>query len=74
GKCAYPNCKKSYEQLHHQDYFAHTHNHKNLIPLCKIHHEFMHNGVVAESEPKKWQIKLGIPKNSFDVKYRARRV
>jgi len=70
GKCTYPNCTKSYEQLHHQDYFAHTRNHKNLIPLCKIHHEFMHNGVVAESEPKKWQIKLGIPKNSFDVKYR----
>ncbi|PIR55414.1 hypothetical protein COU74_00970, partial [Candidatus Peregrinibacteria bacterium CG10_big_fil_rev_8_21_14_0_10_36_19] len=73
GKCAYPNCTKSYEQLHHQDYFAHTHNHKNLIPLCKIHHEFMHNGVVAESGPKKWQIKLGVPKNSFDMKYRRAR-
>ena len=73
GKCAYPNCTKSYEQLHHQDYFAHTHNHQNLVPLCKIHHEFMHNGVVAENGPKKWQIKLGVPKNSFDVKYRRAR-
>jgi len=73
GKCVYPNCKKPYEQLHHQDYFAHTRNHKNLIPLCKIHHEFMHNGVVAESGPKKWQIKLGVPKNGFDLKYRVKK-
>ncbi|PIR54639.1 hypothetical protein COU74_05110 [Candidatus Peregrinibacteria bacterium CG10_big_fil_rev_8_21_14_0_10_36_19] len=74
GKCAYPNCTKSYEHLHHQDYFAHTRNHKNLIPLCKIHHEFMHNGVVAvENEPKKWRIDLGGKICKFDVEYRRAR-
>ncbi|PIR55270.1 hypothetical protein COU74_02615, partial [Candidatus Peregrinibacteria bacterium CG10_big_fil_rev_8_21_14_0_10_36_19] len=73
GKCAYPTCIKSFENLHHVDYFAHTHNHQNLVPLCKIHHEFMHNGVVAESESQKWRLKLGVPKNSFDVVYRKRR-
>jgi len=42
GHCAYRGCNKPAEQIHHQNRFALKHNHENLIPLCKIHHDFLH--------------------------------
>ena len=48
-KCAHENCNKPYEILHHVKRFAlNSHSesvHENIIPLCKIHHEFEHNGI-----------------------------
>jgi hypothetical protein len=40
--CAYWGCNKPAEQIHHQNRFALKRNHKDLIPLCKIHHDFIH--------------------------------
>jgi len=47
GKCHYSNCNKPYDVLHHAEYYAHTRKHKKLIPLCKEHHEFIHNGLIT---------------------------
>ncbi len=75
GKCAYPNCSKPYEQLHHTDYFAHSRDHQNLQPLCRTHHEFMHNGLVGFSgkEPKEWKLILDSKTNYYDSLYREYR-
>ncbi len=75
GKCAYPNCSKPYEHLHHSDYFAHSRDHQNLQPLCRSHHEFMHNGLVGFSgqEPKEWKLILDSKTNYYDSAYRKAR-
>ncbi|PIR55275.1 hypothetical protein COU74_01585, partial [Candidatus Peregrinibacteria bacterium CG10_big_fil_rev_8_21_14_0_10_36_19] len=70
GKCAYPTCIKSFENLHHVDYFAHTHNHKNLTPLCKVHHEYAHNGLIQGENP---QLTLSNETNYYDELYRKAR-
>jgi hypothetical protein len=46
--CDYPSCHRPAEIIHHPDRFSQNHNHENLKPLCKQHHEFAHNGI---SEP-----------------------
>ncbi|MFH1534336.1 MAG: hypothetical protein ABID64_05390 [Nitrospirota bacterium] len=46
--CSHQNCHRPAEVIHHPDRFSQNHNHKNLKPLCKQHHEFAHNGI---SEP-----------------------
>jgi len=42
GHCAYKGCNKPAEQIHHNDRFAIRHNHINVVPLCKAHHDFVH--------------------------------
>jgi len=42
GHCAYTGCNKPSEQIHHPVRFAVRPNHENLIPLCKEHHDFIH--------------------------------
>ncbi len=46
--CSHPGCHRPTEIIHHTDRFSQYHNHENLKPLCKQHHEFAHNGI---SEP-----------------------
>jgi len=60
GKCAYPNCNKPAEIFHHCERFAETKNHSSIIPLCKCHHEFAHNGLIKneKQEPKEWQLAI----------------
>jgi len=72
GKCAYPNCTKPYENLHHPQYFAHVKNHENLVPLCKIHHEYAHNGLIENQSksPQEWKFKINAPINYYDQQYR----
>lgn len=54
GKCAHENCNKPYEILHHTKRFALNKNsesvHENIIPLCREHHEFAHNGLLKEDK------------------------
>ncbi len=79
-RCSYPGCNKPHDARHHPDRFAITkiqdpeNPHKNIKPLCKNHHEFMHNGIVQNetSEPKNWQIRLIQPQqlNHIDQLYR----
>jgi hypothetical protein len=49
-KCVYPGCNKPAEQIHHPQRYALSKNHDNLKPLCKAHHELVHNG----HEPQIW--------------------
>ncbi len=44
GQCSEPGCYKKYEVLHHEDYFAltKTHDPDRIKPLCKGHHEIIH--------------------------------
>ncbi len=79
-RCSYTGCNKPYDACHHPGRFAITkiqnpeNPHKNIKPLCKNHHEFMHNGIVQNEteEPTKWQIRLIQPKqlNKIDQLYR----
>jgi len=46
GKCAHENCNKPYEVLHHMKRWAVSRDHKSIVPLCKEHHEFAHNGLL----------------------------
>jgi len=70
GKCAYPSCTKTFENLHHKDYFARTKSHQNIIPLCKIHHEYAHNGLIQGKNP---QLTLSNETNYYDELYRKAR-
>ncbi|MBD3331050.1 hypothetical protein GF354_06030 [Candidatus Peregrinibacteria bacterium] len=48
GRCSHKGCKKPIEELHHKIPYAIARNHKSLVGLCKVHHEFNHNGVGCE--------------------------
>ena len=42
GHCAYKNCNKPADHIHHQNRFALIRTHKNIVPLCKAHHDLIH--------------------------------
>ncbi|MBN1495062.1 hypothetical protein JW911_05025 [Candidatus Peregrinibacteria bacterium] len=46
--CAYKGCNKPAEQFHHQERFAIKRNHENLMPLCKSHHDFVHQNSIEQ--------------------------
>jgi len=71
-KCAYPHCNKPPTTFHHRERFSISKNHQSIIPLCKIHHEFAHNGVIPNEKqsPKKWLLKPTILLNRVDLKMR----
>ena len=60
GRCAFPNCIKPAEILHHRERFSIRKSHESIIPLCKEHHEFAHNGLIQNEvgEPKKWKTEI----------------
>ncbi|OGJ41811.1 hypothetical protein A3B60_00475 [Candidatus Peregrinibacteria bacterium RIFCSPLOWO2_01_FULL_39_12] len=72
GKCSYPGCEKPAENLHHPDRFARGQNHDNIKPLCKTHHEFMHNGLVKNEQDSvdSWQLNLDGKLDEIDDLYR----
>jgi len=59
-QCDHSGCHRPADVIHHPDRFSQSHNHQNLKPLCKQHHEFAHNGI---SEPMR----------AVDYKYRKYR-
>lgn len=59
-RCAYPNCNKPAEVFHHTERFAESKNHDSIKPLCKIHHEFMHNGLVMNQTKNQSDWQLGL--------------
>ncbi len=73
--CAYPNCAKPAENIHHRSPFAQSQSHETIIPLCEIHHEFAHNGVIDGqiSEPEEWRFSLNSQKSRVDELYLAHR-
>ena len=58
GKCAYPNCNSPYAVLHHVDRYSESKNHDSIIPLCKVHHEFVHNNLIRNEKfsANRWEL------------------
>lgn len=56
GFCEFPDCKKSYEHLHHIDRFASRREHDpdRIVALCKAHHNLAHRGLIDEEN---WRIR-----------------
>ncbi len=52
GICQYPNCSSKIDTFHHIDRFSENKSHKNIIGLCKEHHEFAHNNLMDEKTLK----------------------
>lgn len=75
NKCAYPGCIKPIEEIHHRIPFAFERSHESAIPLCKIHHEFSHNGLITHElrEPENWKLKMNGGGSVFDQFYIAKR-
>lgn len=60
GKCTYPDCNRPVQIFHHTERFAKSRSHESVRPFCKIHHEFAHNGLIANEnlEIQNWQLQL----------------
>ena len=48
GRCSHANCQRAATQLHHQNGYAKTKSHENLVALCEIHHKMEHAGLYHE--------------------------
>jgi hypothetical protein len=59
-KCAYPHYNRPADLLHHRERFHEKRSHKSIIPLCKAHHEFAHNGLIANEskDQQNWRLKI----------------
>lgn len=76
GRCSYPGCNKPPTVFHHKDRFSKSKNHSSVIPLCRDHHEFMHNGLVPNEikNCNSWQLKIeNFPEQKADIFYRKYR-
>lgn len=60
GKCEYPNCSNPAEIFHHSDRFAVSKSHDSVSGMCKVHHEFAHNGLIQNEKDgfEKWQLNV----------------
>lgn len=74
-RCSYPGCNRPPDANHHPERFANTGNHKNIKPLCRQHHEFAHNGLIANEtqSPQTWKLNLNGELNSTDRLYQKYR-
>lgn len=61
GLCAFPNCCKLYDQLHHTYRFSLTgiHDPDQIIPLCNSHHDLAHHGLIENESksPEQWEVR-----------------
>lgn len=79
GKCTYPNCNSPYAVLHHVDRYSESKNHDSIIPLCKVHHEFVHNNLIKNEVGSASEWKLAVRQETTteisqaDILYRAYR-
>lgn len=69
--CAYPACNKKAEEIHHQVPYSIAKSHDKIVPLCKNHHQFMHNNLVMNSDkdPHFWKLQLQPTFSRVDLKY-----
>lgn len=60
-RCAFPGCKWPAVNLHHVKRFAYVrlHDANSILPLCKLHHEFAHLGLIKNEPlaPEQWKIR-----------------
>ena len=71
NSCSYPGCNKPHDVLHHRERFGRTKNHQSVIPLCEIHHEFAHSGLIRheQRDPEKWELRKTRHQQFEDVLY-----
>ncbi|MBU1152305.1 hypothetical protein KJ632_05815 [Patescibacteria group bacterium] len=48
--CSHPGCHRPADVIHHPTRFSQNPNHSNLKPLCRLHHEFAHNGITEKMQ------------------------
>ncbi len=72
NRCAYPKCTHPAEIFHHTDRYAENKNHSSIIPLCKRHHQFAHNGLIKNEKenPDNWGLTLKNDLNKTDQNFR----
>ena len=60
GKCSYPDCNRPSDLLHHRERFYEKQSHNSIVPLCKTHHEFAHNGLIAneKADTQSWRLNI----------------
>ena len=51
GGCSHPNCQNPAQIFHHQIRFSQSKSHESIVALCRIHHEFAHNGITENISP-----------------------
>jgi hypothetical protein len=51
GGCSHPNCQNPAQVFHHQVRYCQSKSHESVIALCRIHHEFAHNGITENISP-----------------------
>lgn len=74
--CGYPGCAKPVELFHHRERFSENKSHNSIIPLCKEHHEFMHNGLIENETgaPENWKLRIReFPRKTADLFFRKYR-
>ena len=61
GTCYFPGCNRKSEVLHHIDRFAlsKSHDPAKIVPLCKAHHDIVHQGLIANEDlpSRYWKIR-----------------
>ncbi|MFC1655632.1 hypothetical protein ACFL3C_02070 [Patescibacteria group bacterium] len=64
-RCAFPDCNKPAEEIHHPERYSLTKSHENVKPLCKTHHEIAHHGLIEneEGDPTTWRIRKHADRN-----------
>lgn len=60
GKCEYPGCDNPIEVFHHKNRFAISKSHDSVSGMCKIHHEFAHNGLIQneKEDQRNWELNI----------------
>lgn len=70
GRCAFKDCNIPAVVLHHIKRFAYTKDHDAncILPLCKIHHELAHSGLIENEQlaPGHWRLR---PLNKLPLQF-----
>jgi len=76
GLCVFPGCKCFARDLHHVKRYSNESHHAplSIYPLCDVHHEHAHNGLIAneQHEPETWYLKIERTCETADEAVRAR--
>ena len=58
--CVYKKCNREVEVLHHRERYAEGGSHESVVPLCDIHHQYAHNGMIKneQKDPAEWKLQL----------------
>ncbi|MDA1060902.1 MAG: hypothetical protein O3B47_03865 [bacterium] len=73
--CPFAGCERPWTHFHHQKRYAICKNHDPdyIVPLCKVHHDSIHDGFIANEHdpPWKWYFRDHVKLSNIDKKVRA---